>query len=109
MLAQAQKSLTAAEKALAAFEELLPFLPQAKSYLPSLEHFELENAPAVLSKMISSVRLLKDPTFTPMAAVAGSFSDLIREEIVTGQTVSFYLKMRLFTTIFVDVSPYTEE
>lgn len=34
---------------------------------------------------------------------------LIREEIVTGQTVSFYLKMRLFTTILADVSPYTEE
>lgn len=34
---------------------------------------------------------------------------LTREEIVTGQTVSFYLKMRLFTTIFVDIAPYTEE
>ena len=34
---------------------------------------------------------------------------LIREEIVTGQTVSFYLKMRLFTTILVDAVPYTEE
>lgn len=34
---------------------------------------------------------------------------LTREEIVTGQTVSFYLKMRLFTTILVDAVPYTEE
>ena len=80
-----------AEKALAAFEELLPFLPQAKSYLPSLEHFELENAPAVLSKMISSVRLLKDPTFTPMAAVAGAFSDLIREEIVRSGSADYVI------------------
>ena len=34
---------------------------------------------------------------------------LTREEIVTGSTVSFYLKMHLFTTILVTAEPYAEE
>lgn len=80
-----------AEEGLRAFEELLPYLPQAKSYIPLLEDFDLANAPNVLRKMTSSVRLLKDPTFTPMAAVAGSFSDVIREKIVLSNSADYVI------------------
>lgn len=70
------------QKGLSAFEELLPVLPRAKSFIHRLGDAELAAAPEVLQKMAGAVRLLQDPTFTPMAAVAGSFSDVIREEIL---------------------------
>ena len=79
------------EKGLASFERLLNFLDEAKSFIPALQDLALEDVPDVLQKMVTSVRLLDDPTFTPMAAVAGSFADVIREEIVCSSDADYVI------------------
>lgn len=78
----AKAAIMGIEKALASFEELLVYLPQARQFICRLGEQVPDSAPDVYRKMFTSVRLLDDPTFTPMAAVAGSFSDVIREEIL---------------------------
>lgn len=70
------------QEALLSFEALIEYLPQAKRFLSQIEGALPESAPDVYRKMVTAVRLLNDPTFTPMAAVAGSFSDVIREKIL---------------------------
>lgn len=69
------------ERALAEFEALLEWLPLAKRWIGTLDDRQLRFAPEVLRRMVCGVRLLEDPEFTPMAAVAGTFSDMICQEI----------------------------
>lgn len=38
-----------------------------------------DSQPEALNRMIKAVRLLNAPDFTPMAAVAGTFSDMVKE------------------------------
>lgn len=77
-----EKAIMGAEKALESFNGLLPFLPAARRFICDVPENAGEGAPEVFRKMVSSVRLLNDPTFTPMAAVAGSFADVILEEVL---------------------------
>lgn len=69
------------EKGLADFDELVRWLPCAKRWIPQISDEEIVRMPEVLRRMTLSVRRLGDPAFTPMAAVAGAFADIIREEI----------------------------
>lgn len=81
--------LLGAEKALAEFDRLVAWLPAARSWIDQLEATDLSAAPLVLHKMIQAVRRLGDPRFTPMAAVAGSFSELIMEEILNNSEADY--------------------
>lgn len=64
------------------FEQLLKYLREAKARVKQPQHHK-ESArkfPVVLQKMIDAVREIEDETLTPMAAVAGSFSEVALEK-----------------------------
>ncbi|SDD48756.1 hypothetical protein [Sporomusa acidovorans] len=50
--------------------------------LPQAEVGDISELPAILQKMVAAVRESGDETLTPMAAVAGSFADLVADYLV---------------------------
>ncbi|ATW24992.1 UPF0280 family protein [Candidatus Formimonas warabiya] len=70
-------AVAGAESAIDYFEDLVKFLEIARMPVGRLRPERDGCYPEILQKMISSVRLLEQPDFTPMAAVAGCFSDLV--------------------------------
>lgn len=72
-------ALIGARKAISLLEELAKYIDEAKKMLP----VNASNCcPKVLLKMIRSVELLEESNYTPMAAVAGAFSDLVKDEVI---------------------------
>lgn len=59
------------------FDRLLDFMPEIKAS----KHYDdiPDKYPIILKKMIGAVKALGDETFTPLAAVAGSFSEYALE------------------------------
>ena len=74
-------ALAGAERALGLLDELVPHLGVARR--PVSEIGELPaGAPEVLRRMVAAVRVLDEGDFTPMAAVAGAFAELIAEAVL---------------------------
>lgn len=73
-------AIKAAENVILNFQELIPFLEAARSSMGEIKKLKNSNYPLVLKKMIESVCQLDEDDFTPMAAVAGTLSDLAKEE-----------------------------
>lgn len=70
-------ALRGAREALEQFAELARIKEEAKK---NIQHYgELGGYPAVLRRMIQACRRSGDPTLTPMAAVAGTLSDIAAE------------------------------
>ncbi len=62
--------------------QVVEFLSQARRPVGDLDPAADQRFPEVLRRMILSVRRLGEADFTPMAAVAGTFSDLVMEAVV---------------------------
>lgn len=72
-----------AEVAVAVLEELAapPFLQVARRAVAEIASADDAPFPEVLRRMIKAVRMLGEPDFTPMAAVAGTIADLVKEAV----------------------------
>lgn len=75
-------AIIGAEKAIKAFDELVQYLEVAKSRINKINVNQLSNYPRALKLMIESVKYLNNVEFTPMAAVAGTMSDIVKQEII---------------------------
>ncbi len=74
-----EAAMAGACRAVELLEELVPFLAVAR--LP-IGQIRLEtHYPIVLQRMIGAVEQLQESDFTPMAAVAGTFSDLVKDTV----------------------------
>lgn len=62
-------------------DQLAEYLPLARMAVGSLNPARDSRCPDVLRRMIQSVRRLGEADFSPMAAVAGTFSDLVKEAV----------------------------
>ncbi len=62
--------------------QLVEYLSLARLPVGELDPARDALYPEVLTRMTRSVRILGEPDFTPMAAVAGTFSDLVKEAVV---------------------------
>ncbi|MCL6612672.1 MAG: UPF0280 family protein [Peptococcaceae bacterium] len=62
--------------------ELVRYLSIARLAVGDLDPAKDSDYPVVLRRMAGSVRMLGEADFTPMAAVAGTFSDLVKEAVV---------------------------
>lgn len=63
-------------------QALAGVLSEARRAVGGLDPARDSSYPEILGRMVRSVRRLGQPDFTPMAAVAGTFSDMVREEAV---------------------------
>ena len=111
---QSEMMLAGAQYAIQEFEQLTAWLPLVRKSIGEVSAAALCQAPAVLRVMSAAVSRLQDDSFTPMAAVAGSFSELILkkmlslgepEEIIVnnGGDIAFYtLQRRQFRIGIVD-------
>jgi ApbE superfamily uncharacterized protein (UPF0280 family) len=68
--------------------ELAANLFIARQAISELDPARDSTYPEVLRRMVVSVRRLGEADFTPMAAVAGTFSDLVKEAVLTAQADS---------------------
>ena len=84
-----EAALLGAEEALRVFGQLVGQLDQAKRFLSKLRTEDDSGFCPVLRKMETAVKALDDPDFTPMAAVAGSFSEWIVERIREETTADY--------------------
>ncbi|MEW6662775.1 MAG: UPF0280 family protein [Bacillota bacterium] len=75
-------SIAGAESAVGLLKELSSCLEIARRPVAELNPAEDIHYPKILRQMLSSVRLMGEPDFTPMAAVAGSIADLVKETAV---------------------------
>jgi len=75
-------AIMAAKAVLTAFEELVNWLPVARKSVYNIKKKLIGSCPEVLKRMIYSVYLLQEGDFTPMAAVAGTFSDIGKEAAI---------------------------
>lgn len=76
----AEGAIKAAEEVIHKFDQLIDFLKVARISIAEIDSLKNSSYPLVLRNMIDSIRLLGEKDFTPMAAVAGTFSDLAMEE-----------------------------
>jgi uncharacterized protein len=70
-----------AERSLKLLDELATHLSLARQAVCAIAELPA-GAPEVLRRMVAAVRVLDEGDFTPMAAVAGAFSDLIAEAVL---------------------------
>jgi ApbE superfamily uncharacterized protein (UPF0280 family) len=70
------------EVAISLLGELAAYLPVARRAIGELDPARDPTYPEVLRRMVASVRCLEEADFTPMAAVAGTFSDLVKEAVL---------------------------
>ena len=75
-------AIVGADKAIKVFDELVEYLDAAKSRINKIDINKLSDYPQALKLMIESVKSLNNEEFTPMAAVAGAMSDIVKEEII---------------------------
>lgn len=78
-----------AKKAVETLNALAKHLETAKLRINKIDVNEIDKYPNVLKSMINSVRQLCNDEFTPMAAVAGTFSDIVLHEIMENTDVDF--------------------
>ncbi|MBP2650897.1 MAG: hypothetical protein H6Q74_1722 [Firmicutes bacterium] len=71
----------AARYGISLLEELSLVLPVAKSF-PTANNTDIRRLPLPLVYMVEAVRATKDLSLTPMAAVAGTFADLVANWLV---------------------------
>lgn len=74
-------AVVGANKALELLEGLAEELHVAKKYINEIGYDQKNKSPLVLKKMIESVEQLDESDFTPMASVAGTFSDLVKAKV----------------------------
>ncbi len=77
-----EAALAGARKAVDLLDELTRVLPIARKAIKDIDTQTEETCPEVLRRMIRAVRLLNEADFTPMAAVAGTFSELVAEHVM---------------------------
>lgn len=77
-----EAAVAGAGKVLAMLNELVECLPAARRAVAELDPSGDHTYPEVLCRMTLSVRRLEEADFTPMAAVAGTFSDMVKEVVV---------------------------
>lgn len=80
-------SLIGAEKAIETLNNLVEYLEIAKQRISSIDMEKYNEYPDVLKLLIESVKCLHNNEFTPMAAVAGTFSDIVMGEILKNSDV----------------------
>jgi len=74
-----------AEKALKLLEEVSRF---KETVYKTMDNIERRDYPSVVSRMISAVKRVGDPTMTPMAAVAGAIADEVADFLFQHEKVS---------------------
>ncbi len=98
-----ESELIGAEKAIETLKCLTNYLDVAKKWINEIDLCKAHYYPRALKMMIESVKYLRNNEFTPMASVAGTFSDLVMEEILlktdmdyvvinNGGDIAFYKK-----------------
>ncbi len=75
-----EAAITGAEKAIEVFNDLALYLDIIRKPVSEIVDIPV-CAPEAVKKMVNSVRMLNEPDFTPLAAVAGTVSDIAVEEI----------------------------
>lgn len=78
-----------AEKAIETFNSLIEYLDIARQRINNIDMSDFDKYPYALKLMIESVKCLSNNEFTPMAAVAGTFSDIVKKEIIENNDVDF--------------------
>ena len=73
-------AIEGAQYALKILEELANFLPVIKKKALTIK--PEDNYPKIVNEMISAVRVINDPDFTPLAAVAGATSDIVADYLL---------------------------
>lgn len=73
-------AIAGAEKAIEVFNDLAANLEIIRKPVSQIENLPV-HAPEAVKRMVNSVRMLNEPDFTPLAAVAGTVSDLAAEEM----------------------------
>jgi hypothetical protein len=76
-----EAALAGSRRVLELLDELTPLLPIARRAVGDIDFQTEQSCPEVLRRMIRAVRLLNEGDFTPMAAVAGAFSELVAESV----------------------------
>lgn len=75
-----EAAIAGADKAIEVFNELVVYLEIIRKPVSEIKDIP-NHAPEVVKRMVNAVRMLGEPEFTPLAAVAGTISDLAVEEI----------------------------
>ncbi|MDY9920845.1 MAG: UPF0280 family protein [Synergistota bacterium] len=75
-----EAAMAGADKAIEVFNDLAVFLEIIRKPVCEIGDIPV-HAPEAVKRMVNSVRMLNEPEFTPLAAVAGTVSDLAVEEI----------------------------
>jgi ApbE superfamily uncharacterized protein (UPF0280 family) len=78
--ALSEEAIEGACYALEILKELVAFLPTIRRKSVSLE--PRDNFPLVVNEMISATKLIDDPGFTPLAAVAGAAADMVADRLM---------------------------
>lgn len=74
-------AVAGANEALELLNQLAKELHVAKKYITEIGYDQKNKCPLVLKKMIESVERLDEFDFTPMASVAGTFSDMVKAKV----------------------------
>lgn len=85
----ADAAVAGAEKAIETLNFLIEFLDVAKQRINEINMSNFDKYPNVLKIMIESVKCLENGEFTPMAAVAGTFSDIVMQKIMENTDMDF--------------------
>ena len=75
-----EAAVAGADKAIEVFNDLSVYLEIIRKPVSEIKDIP-DHAPEAVKRMVNSVRMLNEPDFTPLAAVAGTVSDLVVEEI----------------------------
>jgi ApbE superfamily uncharacterized protein (UPF0280 family) len=78
--ALSEEAIEGARYALDILQELVAFLPTIRRKSVSLEPHD--KFPLVVNEMISATKLIDDPGFTPLAAVAGAAADMVADRLM---------------------------
>jgi len=73
-------AVAGAGKAIKVFNDLAVYLETIRKPVSEIKNIP-DHAPEAVKRMVNSVRMLNEPEFTPLAAVAGTVSDLAVEEM----------------------------
>ncbi|MEA4847565.1 MAG: hypothetical protein VB106_10075 [Clostridiaceae bacterium] len=77
-----EAAITGANAAIDLLNQLIPSLDEARKFISCISNSSKAAQPAVLRTMMDSVAMLHEKDFTPMAAVAGTFSDFVKYRIL---------------------------
>lgn len=102
-----EASIIGAEKAIETLNSLIKYLDIAKQWIESIDIKNFDEYPYVLQLMMESVKYLNNDEYTPMAAVAGTFSDMVMQAIVentdadyvvinNGGDIAFYKSEKIY-------------